>query len=423
MKASLLIKNAGQVVTALNASARPKIKEDLGKIAVICDGAVAVAGERILSVGTTEEVERQNLCTSQTEIIDARGKIVLPGLVDAHTHLIFGGSREDELDLKLQGVPYLEILKQGGGILNTVRATRAASLEELVEIGSKYAGQMLAQGTTTAEAKSGYGLTVEDEIKMLQAIKAINERHSIDLVPTFLGAHAVPPEFKEDASRYVELVIEEMLPAVAEKGLAEYCDVFCEQGVFTREQSREILTAARGKGLKARIHADEIAAIGGSELAAHLGAVSADHLLVITEQGIGEMARKGIIANLLPATAFYLREQHYAPARRMIEAGVPVVLASDFNPGSCPNNNLQPVMTIAALYLKMTAAEIINAMTINAAHSLERAWEIGSLEAGKKADIVIFDAPSYQYLPYRFGTNLVEKVIKNGKLVIGGECH
>lgn len=420
MKADLIIKNAKQLVTSRGASGRPKIKEEFGHIEVMENGALAAAGDKIIYVGKTGELAREVETTPETEVIDAAGKVVLPGLVDAHTHLVHGGSRENELDLKLKGVPYLEILAQGGGILSTVRATREASREELAAAGLKYADQMLAQGTTTAEAKSGYGLTVEDEIKTLEAIKEINERHSLDLVPTFMGAHAVPLEYKEHPEKYVQLVIQEMIPAVAERGLAEYCDVFCEQGVFTADQSRRILEAAREKGMKLKIHADEIVSIGGAELAAELGAVSADHLLVITDRGIQKMAETGVIADLLPATTFYLREDHYAPARKMIEAGVPVALASDFNPGSCPNNNLQLVMTIACLYLRMTPAEVINAMTINAAHSLGRAHEIGSLEVGKKADIVIFNAPTYQYLPYRFGTNLAEKVIKNGKLVVGG---
>lgn len=421
MKADLIIKNAKQLVTSQGASRKPKIKEELGQIEVITDGALAVVGDSIVAVGTTSEVLQQLDITPETKVIDATGKVVLPGLVDPHTHLVFAGSRENELDLKLKGVPYLDILAQGGGILSTVRATRAAGLEELVQTGLKYADQMLAQGTTTAEAKSGYGLTTEDEIKTLEAIREINQRHPLDLVPTFLGAHAVPLEYKGEPEKFVDLVIEEMLPEVAAKNLAEFCDVFCEQGVFSVEQSRRILKAAKEQGFKLKIHADEIVPLGGAELAAELEAVSADHLLVISDEGIRQMAEKQVMAVLLPGTTFYLREDHYAPARKMIEQGVPVALATDFNPGSCPNNSLQIIMTIACLYLKMTPAEVINAMTINAAHAIGRAKEIGSLEPGKKADIVVFDAPTYQYLPYRFGSNLAEKIIKNGQLVIGGE--
>ncbi|MEL7566592.1 MAG: imidazolonepropionase [Dehalobacterium sp.] len=421
MKADLLIKNAKQLVTSTDASHRPKVKEELKEIMVIEDGALAAVGNTIHWVGPTEEVLKKIEVTPDTKVINAEGKVVLPGLVDAHTHVVFGGSRENELDLKLKGVPYLEILAQGGGILSTVRATRSASKEQLVDIGMKYLDQMLSQGTTTAEAKSGYGLTTEDEIKTLEAIKEINQRHEVDLVPTFLGPHAVPLEYKENPEAFVDLVIAEMIPEVVDQNLAEYCDIFCEKGVFSAEQSRRILSAAKERGLKLKIHTDEIAPVGGSQLAAELGAASADHLLVIPEESIEKMAESGVIAVLLPATTFYLKEDHYAPARKMIERGVPVALASDFNPGSCPNNNLQLVMTIACLYLSMTPAEVINAVTINAAHAIGRGSSTGSLEAGKKADIVIFDAPTYQYLPYRFGSNLVNMVIKNGKIVTGGE--
>lgn len=420
MRADLIIKNAGQLVTSTGFSQRPKIKSELSELDVIVDGALAVAGDKIISVGTTSKVLGEIESDSTTKVIDAQGKVVLPGLVDAHTHLIFGGSRENELDLKLKGIPYLDILAQGGGILSTVKATRTASLEELVQIGMKYADQMICQGTTTAEAKSGYGLTVEDEIKTLKAIKEINKHHPLDLVPTFLGPHAVPQEYQNDQEGFVRLVIEEMIPRVAELNLAEFCDVFCEQGVFSVEQSKRMLLTGKEHGMQIKIHADEIASIGGSELAAELEAVSADHLLVIPDRSIELMAKSGVIAVILPATTFYLKENHYAPARKMIEAGVAVALASDFNPGSCPCNDLHLVMTIGCLYLRMTPAEVINAVTINAAHSVNRAHSIGSLEIGKNADIVIFDAPSYQYLPYRFGSNLVDSVIKNGKVIIGG---
>ncbi len=418
MKADLLITNANQLVTAVGASDRPKIKHELADLEVIPDGAVAAAGEHILWVGPTRDLDKYLEAGPSTRKINARGKTVLPGLVDPHTHLVFAGSREHELELKLKGVPYLEILAQGGGILSTVRATQAASQQELVQIGVKYARQMLAQGTTTAEAKSGYGLSTADELKILAAIKEIDAAQPVDLVPTFLGAHAIPAEYKGNPAGYVDLVIEEMLPQAAQ--LAQYCDVFCEQGVFSLEQSRLILQAAQALGMKCKLHADEITPLGGAELAAELGAVSADHLLAVSDEGIRRMAERQVLAVLLPATTFYLKEPNYAPARKMIEAGVPVALATDFNPGSCPNNSLQLVMSIASLYLSMTSAEVINAVTINAAHALGRAQEIGSLEVGKKADIVIFDAHSYPYIPYRFGSNLVETVIKNGQPVMGG---
>jgi len=392
-------------------------------VGLVENGAVAVSGGKILAVGKTKEIESSVEITLGTEVIDASGKTVLPGLVDPHTHLVFGGSRENELELKLKGMSYLDILEQGGGILNTVRATRMASEEGLVNLGLKYADQMLFQGTTTAEAKSGYGLSTEDEIKQLRAIREINERHAIELVPTFLGAHAIPEEYKGMEEDFVNLVINEMLPQVKKMGLAEFCDVFCEKGVFSVSQSERILRAAKEMGFKLKIHADEISTLGCTELAAELGAHTADHLLVTSGCAIGKMARNQVIAVLLPGTAFNLGGKTYAPAREMIKAGVPVALATDFNPGSCPTNNLQVIMTIACIYLKMTPSEVINAVTINAAHAVGHADRVGSLDVGKQADIVIFDAPNYTYLPYRFGTNLVEVVIKKGKIVRGRGCY
>ena len=388
---------------------------------VIPGGAVAISGSKIVAVGTTADVLSRVVIDSETRVIDADGQVVLPGLVDPHTHVIFGGTRELELALKLQGIPYLEILARGGGILSSVEATRAASKEELVKRGLKFCSQMLAQGTTTAEAKSGYGLSTESEIKTLQAVREVDASQPVDLVPTFLGAHAVPKEYKGKADHYLDLVIDEMLPLVVEQNLACYCDVFCEEGVFSVEQSRRVLTAAREMGLQLKMHADEIVPLGGAELAAELSAISADHLLVVSDRGINRMAEAGVIAVLLPGTTFYLREDHYAPGRKMIEAGVPVALATDFNPGSSPNNNLQLIINIACLYLGMVPAEVINAITINAAHALGRATEIGSLEEGKMADVVIFDAPNYDYLAYRYGTNLVRTVLKNGRVVLETE--
>ena len=418
MEITLLIKNANQVVTSRGASEKPLSGRGQKALTVIEDGAVAVCGETIALVGSTAEVLDKIQVDDSTKVLDASGKVVLPGLVDPHTHVVFGGSREHELALKLQGVPYLEILARGGGILSSVEATRAASKEELIAGGIKSCQQMLAQGTTTAEAKSGYGLSTEAELKTLRAIHQVDGAQPIDLVPTFLGAHAVPKEYKGEPDRYLDLVIDEMLPRVVENNLARYCDVFCEEGVFSVEQSRRVLNAAREMGLELKMHADEIVPLGGAELAAELGAVSADHLLVISDEGIRRMAEEGVIAVILPGTTFYLREDHYAPGRKMIEAGVPVALATDFNPGSSPNNNLQLIINIASLYLRMTPAEVINAITINSAHAVGRAAEVGSLEAGKKADLVLFDAPNYDYLAYRYGTNLVSKVIKNGQLVV-----
>lgn len=419
-KADLLIRHAGQLITMSGHSVHPKRGSELAEIGIITDGAVAAKDGVIIAVGPTAEVEKQLAIDGSCKIINAEGKVVLPGLVDPHTHLVFAGSREHELEMKLAGMGYLEILAQGGGILDTVRSTRAASREELVKAGRKYLDQMLAQGTTTAEAKSGYGLTVEDEIKTLKVIRELNDTHPIDLVATFLGAHAIPVEYKGDPDAFVQLVVAEMLPRVAREKLAEFCDVFCEQGVFSVEQTRQILLEARRLGLKLKIHADEIVSLGGTELAVELEAASADHLMEASAEGIRLLGQSETVAVLLPATTFCLMGNKYAPARKMIDSGVAVALASDFNPGSSPVNSLQIVMGIACRQLKLKPAEVISAVTINSAHAIGRAAEVGSLEAGKKADLVVFDAPDYRYLMYRFGTNLVETVVKAGKVVIGG---
>lgn len=419
-RTDLVLVNAGQLVTVAGSSDAPRRGSDLAAIGVIEDGAVAVRDGYITSVGTTREVMGQVERHKSTKILDAGRRVVLPGLVDPHTHLVFAGSREDEFVLKIQGKTYLEILKGGGGILSTVRATRAASKERLYRFAREALDVMLSQGTTTAEVKSGYGLTVGDELKMLEVIDELNRSHPLDLVPTFLGAHAVPAEFQGDTEGYLSLIVDEMLPAAAGRRLAEFCDVFCEDGVFSVGQSRVILQAAAGLGLRPKIHADEIVTLGGAELAAEVGAISADHLVAVSDEGIKALARSGTVAVLLPATTFCLMGGRYAPARKMIEEGVAVALASDFNPGSCPVNSLPVVMGIACRQLKMTPAEVISAATINAAHAIGRGHEIGSIEAGKRADLVVFDAPSYNYLPYRFGTNLVKTVVKNGTVVIGG---
>lgn len=420
MKADLVVINAGQLVTAAGYSGRPKRGSELAELGIITDGAVAVKEGLITAVGATAAVMEQVEAAEGATLIDAGGKVVLPGLVDPHTHLIFAGSREDEFEMKIRGAAYLDILAKGGGILSTVRSTRAAGEAELVRVGKKYLAEMLFQGTTTAEVKSGYGLTVADELKQLRAIRTLQKTQPVELVPTFLGAHAIPEEYRGNPDAFVELVIREMLPAVERAGLAECCDVFCEEGVFTVEQSRRILQAARTLGFKLKLHADEIVPLGGAELAAELEALSADHLVAITGKGIEKLAASKTVAVLLPATTFCLMGTKYAPAREMIAAGVAVALAGDFNPGSSPVNSLPVVMGIACRQLKMTPAEAISAVTINAAHAIGRASELGSIEVGKKADLVIFDAADYRSIAYRFGTNLVEKVIKSGRPVVGG---
>lgn len=420
IKADLLVRGAAELVTVAGHSRRPKRGPELSEIGLIEDGAVAARNGVIVAVGPTVQVEERIELVDCAQVVQAGGKVVTPGMVDPHTHLVFAGSREHELEMKIKGMGYLEILARGGGILDSVRATRTAGIDDLVCAGRKYLDQMLAQGTTTAEAKSGYGLSVEDEVKILEAVRILNDRHPVDLVPTFLGAHAVPPEFKGDSGGYVRLVIDRMLPRVAGEGLAEFCDVFCEEGVFSLEQSREILLRAKSLGLKLKLHADEIVSLGGAGLAAELGAASADHLMEVSEEGIKSLAGSDTVAVLLPATTFCLMGSKYAPARKMIETGVAVALASDFNPGSSPVNSLQVVMGIACRHLKMMPAEVISAVTINSAHAIGRASEVGSLESGKKADLVVFDAPNYRYLMYRFGSNLVHKVVKSGKVVVGG---
>lgn len=416
--ADLLIHSAAELVTVAGASDRPKLGDDLGDIGIIPDGAVAATGGRIVAVGTTAEVRAAVAVGPETVIIDAAGKTVLPGFVDPHTHLVHAGTREFELGLRLAGSSYLEILAAGGGILNTVAATRRASLEELVAAARRRLDVMLAHGTTTVEAKSGYGLTTESELRQLQAVRELSKEHPVRLVSTFMGAHAVPREDRDDPERFVTRVIEEMIPAVAAEGLAEFCDVFCEQGVFTVDQSRRILEAGKRHGLRPKLHADEIVSFGGAELAAEVGAISADHLVHASAQGIRRMAEAGVAAVLLPATTLFLMGQTYAPARDMIRAGVQVALATDCNPGSSPTESMQLVIALACLALRMTPAEAIAAATINAAHAVGRAREVGSLEVGKRADIIVLGAPNHQFIPYKPGINLVEQVIIDGRVVL-----
>ena len=409
---SLLIHNIGMLATACCCAA--KGGEQQGDILTLQNAYIAVDGERISAVGQGE-VPTQLLSDSE-QVIDAQGKLVTAGLVDAHTHLVFGGWREHELALKLHGVPYLDILAQGGGILSTVRSTRAASKEELMEKTAKSLSSMLALGTTTCEAKSGYGLDFDNELKQLEVTRQLNETQPVELVSTFMAAHALPEEYKNDREGYLSLIIDKMLPYVAEHKLAEFCDVFCETGVFTPEESRRLLTAAQKLGLGAKIHADEIDPIGGSQLAGEIGAVSAEHLIVCPEEGIQSMAKGKTIACLLPATSFYLGAT-FAPAKQMVEAGVPVAVASDFNPGSTPNLSLQLAMNIACYRYRLTPEQVLTAATLNAAAAIGRADTVGTVEAGKQADLLIWDADNLDFIFYRYGNNLVKTVIKKGRVV------
>jgi imidazolonepropionase len=419
MEVDVLIKNAAQMATCAGCS-RPKRGKEMSYDFFIEDGWLAAKGDRIVGIGRGD-VPNEIEISADTIVIDAKGKTVLPGFVDSHTHLVHGGSREMELALKLEGVPYLDILERGGGILNTVRATRAASEEELFEKAKKSLDIMLLHGTTTIEAKSGYGLNMEDEIKCLKVAKDLDQCHPIDIVSTFLGAHAVPDEYRGRKEKYIDLLIEEVMPRVVRMGLARFCDVFCEKGVFSIEDGRKILERAKEMGFDIKIHADENEPLGGAELAGDLKAVSADHLIAVSNKGIQKMKEGNVIAVLLPGTYFNQYPDRYARARDMIEAGLPVAVATDYNPGSCPCENIQLIMSFACLKMKMTPEEVIVAVTINGAHAVGRGKDIGSLEVGKKADIVILDAPNIQYIPYHFGINHVDKVIKNGKLVVDGQ--
>lgn len=406
----LAIINIGKLASPLGKSA--KSGDEQGQILELQDAWVLVHGQYIHKVGTGQI---SPAALEGYEVVDAKGQLLTPGLVDPHTHLVFAGWRAHELQLKLAGVPYLDILAQGGGILNTVRQTRQATEEELISQALTALSDILSQGTTTLEAKSGYGLDVENELKQLRVVRELNKVQPIDLVSTFMGAHALPLEYKEDREAYIRLVIEEMLPKISQDKLAEFCDVFCEQGVFTVEEAREILLAAQAQGLKSKIHADEIEAIGGSELAGELGAQSAEHLIAMKDSGIEAMKKGGVIACLLPATSFYLNKP-YARARDLIHAGVPVALGSDFNPGSCPSHSLQFCMNLASWQYKMSPQEILTAVTLNAAAAIDRAEQVGSLEQGKLADLVIWKAQDLDFLCYRFGNNLADTVIKAGKV-------
>lgn len=418
MKQWKYIRKAEQLVTVAGASHAPKVGKQMSDLQIIKQGSVVIEEDRIRFVGTDSEAEDfVHSLDVEVEEIDGTGKIVLPGLIDPHTHVVFAGSRERELEMRLNGAAYMEIHRQGGGILSTMKETRAASFDQLFAESKQRLDRFLLHGVTTLEAKSGYGLNVEDELKQLRVSKQLDQVHPIDIVSTFMGAHAIPPEYREQPEEYVQLVIQQMLPLVSKERLAEFCDVFCEEGVFTVEQSEQILMAAKQVGLTPKLHADEIVPLGGAELAAKMGAISADHLLKVSETGIQKMADAGVIGVLLPGTAFFLMTQP-APARKLIEAGVAVALSTDRNPGSSPTESLPLIMNLACLTMQMTPAEVITATTINAAHALGRADQVGSIEVGKQADLVFFDAPNYSYLQYHFGVNLVHTVIKKGKVVV-----
>lgn len=413
MAADKIIHSIGALATASGDTARAGAGQ--GDITILNNAYVAIKGETILAVG--EGAPPAEYQDAKTELIDACGRLVTPGLVDAHTHLVFGGWREHEFALKLKGVPYLDILKDGGGILSTVKSTRESTEEELFEKGRAALEGMLLQGVTACEAKSGYGLTVEDELKQLRVAAKLNQTEDVEVVSTFMGAHAMPEEYKNDRESYIRLVIDKMLPAVHDAELAEFCDVFCETAAFTAEESERILQAAKALGMGAKIHADEINAIGGAEVAGRLSAVSAEHLIAVEDAGVAALSAGGVIAALLPSTSFYL-DKPYAPARRLIEAGVPVAIASDFNPGSTPSMSLQFAMCLACIRCSMTPEEALTAVTLNAAAAVGRADKLGTIEPGKQADIVIWDAPNLERIFYRYGTNQALTVFKRGRAAV-----
>lgn len=412
----LLIRNASQVVTCSGFAA--KKGAEMSNLSIIEKGAVAISHGIITHVGPTQEVMKQINVSDYLEV-DASGRTVLPGFVDSHTHFVFGGYREDEFSWRLRGDSYMSIMERGGGIVNTMEATRKASFDDLWDYGFERLDEMFNMGVTTVEGKSGYGLDLDTELAQLRVMAELNEEHPVDVVSTFLGAHAVPPEFAGHSDDYIDYLISVVLPRVHKEKMATFCDVFCERGVFSLAQSERLLRAARSLRFKLKMHADEIVSLGGAELAARLKITSADHLLQASDAGIKQLARSGVIATLLPLTAFSLNEP-FARAREMIDAGCAVALASDLNPGSCFSNSIPLLFALACLKMKMTPEETLTALTINGAAALGKANKTGSIDVGKKADILLLQYPSYKFLPYHIGMNIVDTVIKDGTLYMVG---
>ncbi|MDY5423751.1 imidazolonepropionase [Hornefia butyriciproducens] len=409
---TLLIKNIGTLQTPVGSYSHRGAEQ--GENRKLRDAAVYIRDGVITEI--TDGGDLPLGAESADVVLDANYRLVTPGLVDGHTHMVFGGYRQHEVAMKLKGATYLDILRAGGGILDTVRKTREADEADLCYKTGKFLDEMMNHGVTTCEAKSGYGLDFNSEMKMLEVIGRLNESHAMDVVPTFMGPHAIPEEYKGRPDDFIDMICGEMLPYVKEHKLAEFADIFCEDSVFNYEQSRKYLLRAKELGFGLRIHADEIEAIGGSRLAGELGCVSAEHLISIDEEGLESMAKGGTTAMCLPATSFYLGA-NYAPARRMIEMGIPVACASDFNPGSCPSMNLQFVMNLACLKYRLLPEEVLTAVTINPACAIGRGDRVGTLEVGKQADLVIWDAPDMEMLCYRFGSNMTARVVKKGKII------
>jgi len=411
----LLITNLSEVATPVGSE--PLTGADQAKVRRLSGVEVLCREGEITCVGSREEIEREVGSLEAAQRLDAKGGTLVPGFVDPHTHLPWAGSREEEFAQRLAGKTYMEIAAEGGGILSTVRATREASETDLIAGVLDRLDLMLAYGTTTAEAKSGYGLTLDDELKQLDAIRRASEEHPVDLVPTLLAAHETPPEYRNDKERYLDIVCQEIIPATSEAGLARFCDVFCEKGVFSAEESHRVLTAGAQYGLAPRLHADEFVDSGGAELAAELNALSADHLTAVSPAGVEAMATAGVTAVLLPGTSFFLMKHKYAPARRLLEAGVPIALATDCNPGSSFTESVPMVFVLAVYELGLSIEEALTAATLNAACCLGLGRSIGSIEVGKQADLVVIAAPNLLHLAYHYGINPVSAVVKRGKVV------
>ena len=414
----LVLRHCRQLVTC--AGPAPRRGPDQGRLEVIADGALATAGERVVFAGPTADLERTVTIPADARVVEVQDCSILPGFIDPHTHAVFAGDRRSELRRRLAGESYASIAASGGGIVSTVTATRAATEDELTAQARARLDCMLAGGTTTCEIKSGYGLDVEAELKMLRVVRRLDESHPIDIAATFMGAHEIPLEHRSGRARYIDLVVDEMIPAVAAARLAEWCDVFCETGVFTADESRRILVAGQRAGLKARIHADELGASGGSQVAAAVGARSADHLIFVPSDGIAAMARADVVATLLPTAAFYLKLGRFAPARELIAAGVAVALATDVNPGGGFSPSMPFAMTLACFAMGLTFEEALTAATINAAWSLDRAHDVGSLEPGKLADAVLVRGDATDLLHVAAaGTSAIAGVLKRGRFVAG----
>jgi len=414
-QADLVVAGCRQLLTC---SSAPKRKEALRDVGLIENGWIASHGGRIVFVGREEDFKRQVKIVKEGVRIDGAGLVGMPGFVDSHTHLPFAGSREEEFALRLKGYTYEQLADAGLGIRTTVRATRQVSKADLKSLCLERLDRMLLLGTTTAEAKSGYGLNLEDEIKQLEVIREAGRAHPIDLVPTFMGAHEVPEEYRSRKEDYIDLLIHKIIPEVRKKNLARFFDVFCEKGVFSLEETERLVQAAQAAGFRIKIHADEFASLGGAELAARLGAASADHLIAITEAGIRALARSETVATLLPGVSFFLMQEKKAPARKLIDEGAIVALASDFNPGSSMTESMLFILQLGVFTLKMTIEEALNAVTANPAYALGLQDEVGSLEAGKAMDLILCEIPNYPFLVYHLGINPIHTVIKNGVVVV-----